>query len=610
MDDETKSWKSLVDASAAAFDETGQKLDEQFAKRRARFQAEADTWQATERKKATFLVDQAAQETEAKKFSQQAMLQATNAFLIEETTARLAATRRYQTEALSLSQKEYQTRIDNAKRLGLDATRIDEERLQAQRRILEKVEAAYRQNIDKLIAEEMRHRDAARQLAEQRKDFNASVADRIQGIAEKGMDPLQLYATRQQRIASEQAQAEAALREGNFEAARKHAEKMIALAEQTSEAVKMGNRTVIGANEAATRSTEQMQKAAQIENQAFQEEANAHQAAADSLQRKSAAATEALAKVRASVQEVDGALAKDHTLLINANLDKIRAAGTEIDALLEKKERVIKIKTELQDGANALDTVVADVLQGATGKAQASLDKVAGVFAKFKSELAGWQPEVRASFDTVSATGAIDGLMAKFKEFKATVPDTPRVTFGAEVDAALGRIDALIARIADIPMQKTVTVNYVEKRGGSGDSPGGFARGGFLPGWGGGDRIPALLEAGEFVLNRHAVRRYGLDRIFAMNQMSLPRFAEGGLVHGFKMPTIPQFEFGGLVHRLVIPTIPQVALAGGGAVTPPVEGVVNLNLTVNNRPEGSLRGDRENVRRFVNALQEMQRGMR
>ncbi|MBF0629114.1 MAG: hypothetical protein HQL91_12930, partial [Magnetococcales bacterium] len=121
-------------------------------------------------------------------------------------------------------------------------------------------------NIDKLIAEEMRHRDAARQLAEQRKDFNASVADRIQGIAEKGMDPVQLYASRQRRIAQEQTQAEQALREGNFEAARKHADKMIALAEQTSEAVRVGNQEVIGANEAATRSIAQMQKAAQIEN--------------------------------------------------------------------------------------------------------------------------------------------------------------------------------------------------------------------------------------------------------------------------------------------------------------------------------------------------------
>ncbi|CAK0768835.1 hypothetical protein WCLP8_420001 [uncultured Gammaproteobacteria bacterium] len=51
--------------------------------------------------------------------------------------------------------------IDNAKRLGLDAARIDEERLQAQRKILEKSETAYRSSIDKLIAEEKRHRDAA-----------------------------------------------------------------------------------------------------------------------------------------------------------------------------------------------------------------------------------------------------------------------------------------------------------------------------------------------------------------------------------------------------------------------------------------------------------------
>ncbi|MBF0155495.1 MAG: hypothetical protein HQL64_17305, partial [Magnetococcales bacterium] len=615
VDDETKSWKALVDAATSAFETTTIALDEQFARRRARFQSEVNLYQATEHKRSSFMIEQANQEAEARKFSQQAMLQATNTFVIEETNARLAAARHYQTEALSLSQKEYQTKIDNAKRLGLDATRIDEERLQSQRRILEKVESAYRQNIDKLIAEEMRHRDAARQLAEQRKDFNASVADRIQGIAEKGMDPVQLYASRQRRIAQEQTQAEAALREGNFEAARKHADKMIALAEQTSEAVRVGNQEVVGANDAATRSIAQMQKATQIENQAFQEESNAHQAAADSLQKKSAAATDALTRVRQAVQEVDDALARDHTLLINANIEKIRVAGTEIDALLEKKERVVQIKAELQGGANALDTVVGNVLQGATGKVQASLDEVSRVFAKFKTELSGWQPEVKASFDTVSATGAIDGLLAKFQEFKTTVASSP-VQVQAETGQALSAIEAVRSSVASL-QDKTITINVVRQETEAHSQGGlaGFARGGFLPGWGGGDKIRALLEAGEFVLNRHAVRLYGLDRLYAMNRMKLnpadlPRFAQGGLVSSFRMPAIPRFEFGGVVRRLVIPTIPQVALAGGGAVTPSVEGVVNLNLTVNNRPEASLRGDRENVRRFVNALQEMQRGMR
>lgn len=59
-----------------------------------------------------------------------------------------------------------------------------------------------------------------------------------------------------------------------------------------------------------------------------------------------------------------------------------------------------------------------------------------------------------------------------------------------------------------------------------------YANGGFVPtgpGMGGptDDRVPALLSAGEFVLNAKAVARYGLPTLFAMNAR---RFGTGGAV--------------------------------------------------------------------------------
>jgi hypothetical protein len=66
-----------------------------------------------------------------------------------------------------------------------------------------------------------------------------------------------------------------------------------------------------------------------------------------------------------------------------------------------------------------------------------------------------------------------------------------------------------------------------------------FARGGKLPGFGGGDRIRALLEAGEYVIRKEAVARYGAPVFEALNNMHLSvadymapvrKFAEGGFV--------------------------------------------------------------------------------
>ena len=52
-----------------------------------------------------------------------------------------------------------------------------------------------------------------------------------------------------------------------------------------------------------------------------------------------------------------------------------------------------------------------------------------------------------------------------------------------------------------------------------------LARGGKLPGFGGGDRISALLEAGEFVMRKEAVARFGTGFFDALNHLRLPDFS-------------------------------------------------------------------------------------
>ncbi len=54
-------------------------------------------------------------------------------------------------------------------------------------------------------------------------------------------------------------------------------------------------------------------------------------------------------------------------------------------------------------------------------------------------------------------------------------------------------------------------------------------RGGPIAGYQMGDVVPALLEPGEFVVNREAVAAYGVDFLAAVNA-SVPRFARGGPV--------------------------------------------------------------------------------
>jgi len=55
----------------------------------------------------------------------------------------------------------------------------------------------------------------------------------------------------------------------------------------------------------------------------------------------------------------------------------------------------------------------------------------------------------------------------------------------------------------------------------------GLATGGSIPGYGGGDTVPAMLERGEYVINKDAVKAYGMDTFDKLNAQKL---ASGGSV--------------------------------------------------------------------------------
>jgi hypothetical protein len=103
---------------------------------------------------------------------------------------------------------------------------------------------------------------------------------------------------------------------------------------------------------------------------------------------------------------------------------------------------------------------------------------------------------------------------------------------------AIKDIDKVEDRLAAIKDKEvTVWINEKERKATGGQV--GFRRGGRLPGYGGGDRISALLEAGEFVIRKEAVSKFGAGLFYRLNNLRLPdfskyaaHFATGGAVGG------------------------------------------------------------------------------
>lgn len=124
-----------------------------------------------------------------------------------------------------------------------------------------------------------------------------------------------------------------------------------------------------------------------------------------------------------------------------------------------------------------------------------------------------------------------DGLRKRLKGFKEDLVEIGEVGSKSLKEIADGtRIETEI--VADITSNithhlnraKADIINKIEQVR-------GFQDGGYLPGYGGGDKIPAMLEAGEFVIPKEIVSAFGPDFFeYIRKTGKLPGFQEGGLV--------------------------------------------------------------------------------
>ena len=143
-------------------------------------------------------------------------------------------------------------------------------------------------------------------------------------------------------------------------------------------------------------------------------------------------------------------------------------------------------------------------------------------------------------------------------------------------DATMHELDQVEQRIRKITTDKhmTIYVNEVVKK-----AVGGMIRaatGGKLAGYGGGDRIPALLEAGEFIVRKEVVARLGGGFFHALNN--------------FQLPKMPRFATGG----------PVGAAAGGGSS-------ININLTMPTGNSYQVQSDPMTADRMLRDIARMRR---
>lgn len=202
-----------------------------------------------------------------------------------------------------------------------------------------------------------------------------------------------------------------------------------------------------------------------------------------------------------------------------------------------------EIKSSTDEGDQAVVKSLESTTQVAKNGVQAVGDFMSSLYGKQKENA----QTAQKTWEDTAAT-----IASKLAEI--TAKREASITIKLEnLEDARNKINDLV-RDEDkkITLKIVKEVTTVETEAKQTGGPVGFARGGRLPGYGGGDRIRALLEAGEFVIRKEAVSKYGAGLFHALNAMKAD------------FPNMIKARVGGLISNLSIPSMPVQKFATGG----------------------------------------------
>ena len=301
---------------------------------------------------------------------------------------------------------------------------------------------------------------------------------------------------------------------------------------------------------------------------------------------------------------------KNNNLAVEAVIERAR-----IDQQVTQQE-IINTQEKAQANAKAL-----------TEQRRLQVEAVATEKALKQEQIKAAEAEVKAQ---AASTATLKAQIAESKqgvtelqsEIKKLEDAPASVKVEAEISAAKTALASIQIQLNDLAKGVTVPIRMVETRstGGTVGTPAGYQSGGvigalpafaqggltnltgggFMPGYGGGDRRLVLVEDGEIVIRKERTAQF-YPLLHAINYASTARASS-------LVANLPAFKSGGLINGLHIPALSPAATAHG-LRSPENNEVVNVNFSLNHKPTASLFGSRDQAANLVRAMEELQRGV-
>lgn len=233
--------------------------------------------------------------------------------------------------------------------------------------------------------------------------------------------------------------------------------------------------------------------------------------------------------------DLNGALDLQNRLNSDNRTERIQAEREEREAELESERDQVLAIQDIRQGL--IESLQEDLDNGTTSFDDSVLSSSVNALTQEQQDLAFEIIEdLRSQFNEQARV--ILQLKAQEQariELTRVVREQLEVQRQIEIAAQTDRLDeisVLIQRYNDLAAaranagQGTVSENPVTGSGTVNAASGGLISG---PGTATSDSIPAMLSNGEFVQRTAAVQKYGVDFMRRVNNLTLPRFSEGGL---------------------------------------------------------------------------------
>jgi hypothetical protein len=461
--------------------------------------------------------------------SEQEQIRQTAQLVVDKEQEKIAAVNSNYSQRASLITEAFNSEIQIAAQAGLDTTEIERLKLEALNELAGEREAAYKASIDALVAEEQRLHDQAKALRESLKAIDQSQADYERQLRREGLSEFAQYQDQRKEIAEKNAAAEKALQAGNFEAAREYAQQALALVKQNDDAVKDGSKTVVSAETARKNALEDSRAATELLNEVTEQQAQATENAAASAGALADEFNAGLADVQGQLGDLKSALESALQAELQIKTDQ---AETDLRAYLDavaQKDALLDVKLSLENAQAALSAFAADPRNQEMAiearLALTQLESDAQIGRDLVAAIGDEKIIAQADFSSV-----LSGAKKTRSDIEAALEPQTNSTHAVSADTAAVRAEISALQRATSSTH-TVYVRTVEKKQSGGQVGAKLDMGGHLPGYGGGDRVQALLEAGEFVVRKEAVQRVGVSRLQRLNDGDdVAMFARGGFV--------------------------------------------------------------------------------